>query len=93
MMKVVPNPNISQVAASGDNSPPAVDFKIGDAVVYKTFYYDHLYVVDKIYDEYPNDVGITGFNKRDKWLESITQKKEIRLATKAEIKARRRLED
>lgn len=78
---------------SGDDSPLTVDYKIGDVVAYRNFYLDQLHVVDELYGDDSNEVGITGLNKRENWLKGFVDKGSIRFATKAEKKAKQRLED
>ncbi len=65
-------------------------YQIGDVVVYRRFYYEQLHVVDAIFG--PGEYGITGFKKSEAWLSGSTTTDTIRLATKAERKALKRLE-
>lgn len=70
-------------------SLPAVDYQLGDAVVYRTFHYDHLHVIDALFED--GLLGVTGFKKSESWLSGCTSADAIRPATKAEIRARKRL--
>lgn len=82
---------VDQQTVSGDDSPLAVDYKLGDVVVYREFYLDQLHVVDALHED--GSIGITGLNKRENWLKGFVDKGSIRFATKAEKKAKQRLED
>lgn len=70
-------------------SLPAMDYQLGDAVVYRTFHYDHLHVIDALFED--GSLGVTGFKKSESWLSGFTSADAIRPATKAEIRARKRL--
>jgi len=66
------------------------EYKLGDVVVYRTFYYEQLHVIDAIFG--PGVYGITGLKKSEAWLSGSTDTETIRLASKAERKAGKRLE-
>lgn len=68
-------------------------YKLGDVVVYRDFHLDQLHVVDLLFENDPEIVGITGLKKRDSWLRGFARKNNLRHATKAEKKAKRRLDD
>lgn len=68
-------------------------YKIGDVVVYRSFYLDQLHVIDQLFDHDQTIVGITGLKKRESWLKGFASKKCLRHATKAEKLAKRRLVD
>ncbi len=68
------------------------DYAIGDVVVYTNpILTDRLHVVDQLFED--GSVGITGFYKRENWLCGWANVGDIRPATTAELKAKRRLSE
>ena len=65
------------------------EFKVGDLIVYIDFYVEDLMKIDIIYED--EQLGFHGAKRSNKWFEGFTEKDTVRLATKEEIKAGRRL--
>ncbi len=65
-------------------------YEIGALVVYRSFYCDALYEVDQLFED--GSLGITCVKKRESWRNGAANPESVRLATKAEIKAKKRLE-
>lgn len=69
--------------------PGAVEYRLGDLVVYRDFYIDFLLKIDLLIDE--KTIGYRGANRHSMYFEGAADKETIRIATKAEIKAKKRL--
>lgn len=74
---------------ASDDVSLAVDYKIGDLVVYRRLYLDQIHIVDALFDD--GSIGITGLKKRENWLSGCVYKESIRHITKEEKKAGKRL--
>ncbi len=72
-----------------NNEPDTVQYVLGDLVVYRDFYIEFLLKIDMIIDE--KTVGYRGASRQYMGFLGCTEIKEIRHATKAERKAKRRL--
>lgn len=85
--------NISKLPPVGNQQDITdQDYAIGDVVVYASHILtDRLHVVDAFHES--GCVGITGFYKREDWLCGWVNVGDIRPATTAELKARRRLSE